>query len=278
MQREITSDEVKLIQKIQLDILKEVDRVCRLEGIQYGIDGGTLLGAVRGEGFIPWDPDIDVIMLRDEYEKFYQACSKHMNTEKYFFQEERTDPEYRWGFTKILRKNTHFIRCGQEHLKMHNGVFIDILIMDNVPDNFFARKVYELFCYCCRFVMWSEVGKYSEKSLFKRWLYKLANHIPIKFVFKQLKNVRQRCNKKETKLVRYMTCRYTYNKKLEGIERRFFDKYQNYKFEDGLFPGFLDYDGYLTLLYGDYMTLPPVEKRISHMPVTKLELLKENEI
>ena len=278
MQREITSNEVKLMQKIQLDILKELDRVCRLENIQYGIDGGTLLGAVRGGGFIPWDPDIDVIMLRDEYEKFYQACFKHLNTDKYFLQEERTDPDYRWGFTKIRRKNTSFVRCGQEHLKMCNGVFIDVLVMDNVPDSFFERKLYEFFCYRCRFVMWSEVGKHCEQNLFKREMYKLANHIPVEYVFKRLRKVRNYWNRKNTKLVRYMTCRYTYNKKLEGIPRKYFEKYQKYKFEDFEFPGFYEYDKYLTLLYGHYMTLPPMEKRVSHMPVSELELLSESEI
>ena len=75
-----------------------------------------------------------------------------------------------------------------------------------------------------------------------------------------------------------MTCRYTYNKQLEGIPRKFFGKYQKYKFEDSEFPGFYEYDAYLTLLYGDYMTLPPIEKRVSHMPVTQLELLDESEI
>lgn len=278
MQREITPAEVKLMQKIQLDILREVDRICQLENIQYGIDGGTLLGAVRGQGFIPWDPDIDVIMLREEYEKFYQACKKYLNKDKYFLQEERTDDVYRWGFTKIRRNNTEFVRCGQEHLKMHNGVFIDVLVMDNVPDNFIWRKLYEFFCYRCRFVMWSEVGKYSEKNIIKRRLYRLANHIPIEYVFKRLRSVRDYCNRKDTKLVRYMTCRYTYNKKLEGIPRKFFDKYQMYEFENSSFPGFYEYDEYLTLLYGDYMTLPPIEKRVSHMPVVKLELLDEKDI
>lgn len=278
MQREITSNEIKLIQKIQLDILKEVDRICKLENIRYGIDGGTFLGAVRHKGFIPWDPDIDVIMLRKDYEKFFRAAMKHMDNEKYFLQEERTDVNYRWGFTKIRRNGTSFVRCGQEHLKMHTGIFIDILIMDNVPDNRVERKVFELFCYCCRFVMWSEVGKYDEKRIFKRYLYKLANHISIKTVFKYLKKVRNHYNSKNTKLVRYMTCRYTYNTKLRGIERRFFNKFRYYYFEGNKFPGFYDYDKYLTVLYGDYMTLPPEEKRVSHMPVFKLKLIKEEDI
>ena len=147
MQRNITTEEVKLIQKIQLDILKEVDRICKSENIRYGIDGGTLLGAIRHKGFIPWDPDVDVIMLREDYEKFYNASLRLMNNNKYFLQEERTDSYYRWGFTKIRRVDTNFVRVGQEHLKMQNGIFIDILIMDNVPDNYIKRKLYEAFCY-----------------------------------------------------------------------------------------------------------------------------------
>ena len=278
MQRNITTEEVKLIQKIQLDILKEVDRICKSENIRYGIDGGTLLGAIRHKGFIPWDPDVDVIMLREDYEKFYNASLRLMNNNKYFLQEERTDSYYRWGFTKIRRVDTNFVRVGQEHLKMQNGIFIDILIMDNVPDNYIKRKLYEAFCYCCRFVMWSEVGKYEEKNKFKKFLYILTNQKKKKKVFAILKKVQDRCNSRKTKLVRYMTCRYTYNKKLEGIDRSYFDKFQEYTFEGCKFPGFYDYDNYLTLLYGDYMKLPPVEKRVSHMPVSYIKLVKEEDI
>ncbi len=278
MKRELTQDEIRLIQKIQLDILKEVDRICRSKNIRYGIDGGTLLGAVRNGGFIPWDPDIDVIMLREEYEKFFEAASKDMNRKKYFLQEERTDEEYRWGFTKIRRLGTEFVRCGQEHLKMRNGIFIDILIMDNVPDNFIQRKIYEIFCWECRFIMWSEVGKYVEPRFVKKQLYKLANRIPMTWVFRRLKKVRDKWNARNTELVRYMTCRYTYNKKLEGLDRKFFEKYRSYNFEDGTFPGVYEYDEYLRTLYGDYMTLPPVEKRVSHMPISHIKLIKESEI
>ena len=75
-----------------------------------------------------------------------------------------------------------------------------------------------------------------------------------------------------------MTCRYTYNKQLKGIERKYFEKYRNYLFEDKEFPGFYDYHEYLMTLYGDYMELPPVEKRVSHMPISKLKLISREEI
>ena len=272
MARELPDKEIKSIARIQLEMLKEVDRLCRLEDIPYSIDGGTFLGAVRQQGFIPWDPDIDVIMLRGDYERFYRTAINNIDKSRFFLQEERTDENYRWGFTKIRRKGTSFVREGQEHLKMRTGIFIDILIMDNVPDCIVIRKLFLLFCCYCRFVMWSEVGKKTEKKAFKRFLYKCANHIPASFVFKQLRAVRGMCNSADTELVRYMTCRYTYNKKLCGIERRFFDFFAEYRFEGAKFKGFAEYDAYLTQLYGDYMQLPPEEKRKSHMPVSLLEI------
>lgn len=271
MARELTEEETHQMQMIQLEILLEVKRICEMFGIKYGIDGGTLLGAVRHNGFIPWDPDIDVIMLREEYEKFFRASETYMNHKKFFLQEERTDSEYRWGFTKIRKNNTELIREGQEHLKMKNGIFIDILIMDYVPDHYLPRKLHKAFCAYSRFVMWSEVGKYWERNTIKRFMYKLANHIPVKSIFRQLRYVRTRCNARPSKYVRYMTCRYTYNKKLEGIKADFFNSYDYYMFENYKFPGFSKYDEYLTILYGDYMRLPPPESQKSHMPVASLK-------
>ena len=91
MARELTDKEIKSIQRIQLEMLKEVDRLCRLEDIPYSIDGGTFLGAVRHQGFIPWDPDIDIIMLRGDYERFYRTAINNIDKSRFFLQEERTD-------------------------------------------------------------------------------------------------------------------------------------------------------------------------------------------
>ena len=129
---EIRGEEFRRMQLLELELLIELDRVCRAHDIKYCIICGTLLGAVRHKGFIPWDDDADIGMLREEYEKFKQVANE-LDQEICFFQDHSTDPEYRWGYGKLRKTGTRFIRAGQEHLKCQTGVFIDIFPMDDIP-------------------------------------------------------------------------------------------------------------------------------------------------
>ena len=92
---ELTDRELRQLQLNLLEMLIEIDRICRRYHIKYSLDGGTLLGAVRHGGFIPWDDDIDVSMRREEYRKFYRACRKDLERSRFFLQEYRTDQHYR---------------------------------------------------------------------------------------------------------------------------------------------------------------------------------------
>ena len=83
----MTDEVLQKLRKINLEMLQEIDRICRKNNIKYSLCSGTLIGAVRHGGFIPWDNDADVNMLREEYEKFFEACKKDLNTEKFFLQE-----------------------------------------------------------------------------------------------------------------------------------------------------------------------------------------------
>ena len=109
----LSKKELRDVQLIELEMLIEVDRICRKCGIKYCISAGTMLGAVRHGGFIPWDDDADVAFLRPEYEKFRKACETELDTDKFYFQDYRNTKGYRWGYGKLRRKGTEFIRLNQ---------------------------------------------------------------------------------------------------------------------------------------------------------------------
>lgn len=262
---------LRKLQMTELEMVTEVDRICRKHNIQYSLDGGTLLGAIRHNGFIPWDDDADIIMLREEYEKFYEACKKELDAERFFLQDYRTDEHYLWGYAKMRRNNTTFLREGQEHVKCHTGVCIDIFYCDNVPDNLLLRKLHFFYCYCIRKGQYSTVGRKVEKSLFLRAWYFLVSRIPRNFWFRQLEFLADKTNRKKTMLVRHVTypmpksCRY-------GIPQKFFEEHIEKDFEGHLFKVFKQYDEYLKMLYGDYMVLPSPANRQVH-PASKVELI-----
>ena len=97
---------LRKLQLVELEMLIELDRICRKNNIKYTIIGGTLIGALRNKGFIPWDDDIDVAMLRSEYEKFRDACKKDLDKTRFYFQDHRNTKGYRWGYGKLRRKDS----------------------------------------------------------------------------------------------------------------------------------------------------------------------------
>lgn len=269
----ISQQELRQLQNIELEMLIELDRICRKCGIKYSLDGGTLLGAVRHKGFIPWDDDIDVIMLREEYVKFRKSCKEDLDRSRFFFQDYRTDPNYRWGYAKLRRKNTKFIRLGQEHLKQNSGVFIDIFVVDNVPDGYLTRRIHHFLCFLIRKTLYSEVGKENEKNPLSRAIYQCMSKIPRNAAFHVRNCLAAPLSRKRTELISHYTLEYPKQCRY-GLPRECFDKMIELEFEGRKFPCFQKYDLYLSTYYGDYMTLPPKEKRVPHLTVSTLELVE----
>lgn len=274
--RILTSEEFRRMQLVGLEILTEVDRVCRKHNINYVIFCGTLLGAVRHKGYIPWDDDADIAMLREDYEKF-KAVLHDINPAICFVQDHETDPEYRWGYTKVRRTGTSYIRLGQEHLKNKTGIFIDIFPMDDVPNSIAGQIFQDFYCYCCRKILWSEVGKYQEKGI-KKYFFRLISHINKDSVFKWINHYVKKSNNSTPNRVRNLLFPaigklYIHNpiKDRYGMPKEWFLERAEYEFEGHKFYGTKDYDAILKYTYGDYMTPPPIEKREQHAPVSSID-------
>ncbi len=267
----IDQETLRKIQMIQWEMLIEVDRICRKCGIHYNIIAGTLLGAVRHGGYIPWDDDADVAMLRPEYEKFREVCKTELDKERFYFQDDRNTRGYRWGYGKIRRKNTVFLREHQEHMPYKQGIFIDIFPLDNVSDCYFVRGMQNFECFCVRKVLWSKVGKIAEKSFCKRLVYRLLDKIPENKVRRYYHNMICRANQRRTRMVRILL--YPTPNNEYGYYRCWYENSQDIVFEGRKFQGIKDYDSYLSFKFGNYMELPPAEMRKIH-PVSELRLGK----
>lgn len=273
---EFTPGMLRQLQLIQLEILVELDRICTKHNIKYSIDGGTLLGAVRHKGFIPWDDDIDVIMLREEYEKFFEICKTELDKGRFFLQEHRTDPFYRVGYTRIRRKNTIYVRAGQENMKHKTGVLIDVFVLDNAPNFCLLKNIHRALCFCFRKILWSASGKIVSKNFILRGLYTVISFIPAKFAFWGFNSLAKISNKKHTYLVKHYAMTYP-TPKVNGFgtPANFMKDFTRIEFEGSVFMAVADYDGYLRLLYGDYMTLPPQEKQKPHIHLSAFEPVKK---
>lgn len=261
---------LRKLQMIELEMLIEVDRICKKCNIKYNIIAGTLLGAVRHGGFIPWDDDADVALLRPEYERFREACKTELDHSRFYFQDNRNTKGYRWGYGKLRRKGTLFLREHQEHMPYEQGVFIDIFPLDNIPDNYLMRWIHNIHCFCVRKILWSEVGKHICNNLLIRIWYRMLSNIPEELIFFHFDRFIKKSNRKPTKMVR-MLMFPSPNKEL-GYYRKWYEEGCIVRFEGHDFRGMKDSEEYLSFTYGNYMELPPVEKRKVH-PVSAIKLI-----
>lgn len=262
---------LRKLQMIQLEMLIEVDRICKKCRIKYNIIAGTLLGAIRHGGYIPWDDDADVALLRSEYEKFREVCKTELDTDRFYFQDHRNTDGYRWGYGKLRRKDTVFLRESQEHMPYEQGVFIDIFPLDGVPDNYIKRYLHNFQCFCVRKILWSAVGRIADKNRINRLLYGTLYRIPEKVVYYYYHKMIVRSNKRKTQMVRILM--FPTPNKSYGYYRKWYEESADIKFENYTFQGIKEYEAYLSFKFGDYMTLPPKSQRKVH-PVSEISLLE----
>ncbi len=241
MDRKLTLEESK---KIQVEMLSEFDRICRANNITYFLAFGTLLGAVRHNGYIPWDDDIDVMVPRPEIAKLEDAfrnCPYKLATI-------RNTKNYEFPFPRLLNTKT-FHKYG--NAKKHYGLFIDIYPIDGVPSDENVRDKYK-----------KDILRYAKPRLF---LIRVRNyiwrHIPIdivpfiKYLTKKHANAYSICDYNTSNMVTVMQA------SLPPLDKKLFEKVTEVEFEGGKYFAPAEWDKVLTHWYGDYMQLPPEDKR-----------------
>lgn len=251
---------VRKLQQRLLDILIDIDRICRKHNIQYWIDFGTLLGAVRHGGFIPWDDDIDISMPSEDYKKFLEIAPKELS-EPFFLQTKETDPSYRLLLNKVRDKNTFFVTRHEDFtLDYNKGIYIDIF--EVVPYPNMTRKLQKkiLFWYqkVCFF--------YSVKQRVT-----LKNHVAslvFPFIKIGLDLIWAIANIKPKNKLGYEKHFSVYG---NSYTKDMVYPLKDIVFEGKTFLGPADPDRYLTSIYGDYMKLPPKDKRRTHIIHVTLE-------
>lgn len=268
-------DNLEEVQNEQLKILIEFDRICRKNNINYQLFAGTLLGAVRHQGFIPWDDDIDVCMLREDYDLFLKIFQNEFD-KKYFLQIPKTDKEYPFSFAKIRRNDTLFVESKHSELNMHHGIFIDIFPLDNILPKGILGKVQFYLLSLLRKLKSYKIKKNCLKSPnFFRKKMKLFIHYLLKPISMQKLNQLDinisKLIKKGNGWVSHLSHGQTnkiymkYAMKKEKFENTIEGEFEEHQF---LIPR--NYDEVLERLFGDYTKFPPVEEQKPHHKIYKI--------
>jgi len=274
------SSRIDKLQQVDLNIVKEVVAICDRHNLSYYIIAGTLLGAIRHKGFIPWDDDIDLGMPRDDYEKFLEVSpsklSGHLQVVNY-----KTDPTYMYYITRIRDVRTKVVetRIGNDGKYTHAS--IDIFPLDGSPNNKVLRNLY-FFRIMFHRAMTSLCYKDSidpdrKRGLLERGLLWALKLLPIERVFdarKQKDKIDELMRRHKYCDSKYVGCLMGAYRTKEMLRRDLFGEGALYNFEDVSLRGPEKYDEFLSYLYGDYMKLPPEEARKTHFQVVDVSCEK----
>ena len=254
--------DIKELKKIQLNILDNVDSFCKKNKINYWLDCGTLLGAIRHSGYIPWDDDIDIGMLRDDYDKFLKLYNK--DNDKYRLMAAELDKDYYFQFGKVVDTSTVLYEPDEE-TGIKGAVYIDVFVYDNAPDD--ENELADMFDkrdYYNKFRIAQLYPKMYDKSSFKKRIMRFFLNIYLKFLPKNYYN--KKCIENSKRYINADTKRvgnFTSAKRMTG-NKEIFNSFTEVTFEKKKYPAPVGYKDWLEAFYGDYMKLPPKEKRVTH--------------
>lgn len=274
-------NELEMLHKLELKIAVEIKRVCEKHNLRYCLAYGSLLGAVRHGGFIPWDDDLDIAMPRDDYEKFIGIFSEETDKDVFFLENWDTEDTFGLSFSKVKLNGTVFEENSIKNTNTHKGVFVDVFPYDCLPDD---NDI---------------IGKTAKKLLRLGKLYKFRkNYLPtnpnnkpqlilsklIGAVGKMIpeKVLRNKIYTEETRYNSSPDIKYTsvlsgaYNCR-DLLPAEYLNEFVNIGFENETFCAPARYKEVLTCIYGDYMQLPPEEKRVFRHNALRIDFEKYTE-
>lgn len=251
-------NQVKEVQNKILDVMKYIDKICRENGITYFIMGGTALGAVRHGGFIPWDDDLDIFMTPDQYRRFKTVFEEN-KSDLFVIQEWRTSKRY-LEYAKVRMNGTTFIEeVFKDRKDIHQGIYVDIMILHKVPKNYFVQK---LVYFESKFVTLYALSQrnWRPKTKGQAVVLKLLKILPCKLMTEVAYH---RIYKYDGMKNGFMYCYWITPAKFRNglFDASFFSEPVDILFEDTMLLGSKKIKEYLNYRYGDYLKLPSEEAR-----------------
>jgi len=266
----MTQEDLLKVKQVQLQIMDEIHRLCEKHSIKYYLIAGSLLGAVRHKGFIPWDVDIDIGMPREEYERFKKLCQQELDS-LYAYCDYRQKKIFFRPHALVYHKKSKLkikYDC-YNPVSEDCGIYIDIFPLDNAPDDEKLRKKHaKQLKRICKFKQCRIPYSYSSKK-WKRWahyiLSALLSWIPLEKLNGYQQKVMCKYRHQQTQCICSMASRYAYKK--QCMPKEIYGEPVKLEFEGRFYNAPSQYTTYLTRLYGDYMQLPPEEKRQANLEI-----------
>lgn len=261
----ISDDDLKKLQQVELIAMLEFNRICNKYNLKYTLEGGTLLGAVRHKGFIPWDDDVDIRMLREDYDKFIEV-SKYELRPLFFLQTPETDEFYANSYMKIRVNGTEYRQRGLENIDIHHGVWIDIFPCDIVPRCRLSRLCHSIVLKYLKICINYRLKFFPPSTPIRGFIVNVVSFPLIFFTPSKMKSLvsseMQRYSDTASNLVAVTGSYGAYERRIQTKDE--YSEHTTLSFEGYSFSVIKSYHKMLELEYGDYMTLPPEEERVCH--------------
>ncbi len=255
---------MKLIHALQLHMLVEIDRICRAEDIDYFLLFGTLLGAVRHKGFIPWDDDIDIGIMREDYDRLLEALESRLDHERFDIQYAGKDHSVPVPYAKLRAKSTRFEEFGRTYGNLSSGIFIDLFPLDNVPDSSMLRARQKAGYFMTHFSRRVKHDNYRTRHLPLQLLYESQARMPSDRLWAKNLDAMTRYGHGASKLlIAYPGARSDYDSSF--MHRADMTPASRLPFCGFMVKAPARVETVLQKAFGDYMNLPPEDQRRGHL-------------